>query len=147
MKKITGSIILVFLLSCAQPKQHAEIFAPGGNAIKGYDPVAFFTLGQPILGFDRFSYSWKGARWLFSSEEDLTRFKDDPEKYAPQYGGFCAYGTANGHKAPTETDTWTIVGDKLYFNYSSKVKEMWLKDQKALIEKADKNWPTVKETD
>ena len=147
MKKIMSSVILVFLLACTQTKQHAEIFAPGGNAIKGYDPVAFFTMGQPILGSDSLSYTWKGARWLFSSREDLENFRNDPEKYAPQYGGYCAYGTANGHKAPTQTDTWTIVGDKLYFNYNIQVKEKWMKDQKALIEKADKNWPSVKEID
>ncbi|HEV8504584.1 MAG TPA: YHS domain-containing (seleno)protein [Chitinophagaceae bacterium] len=147
MKKITNVFILVLLLACGQAKQHAEIFAPDGKAIKGYDPVDFFTMGKPVIGSDSLSYSWKGAKWLFSSQENLEIFKNNPEKYAPQYGGFCAYGTANGHKAPTETETWTIVGDKLYFNYNSKVKEMWMKDQKALIEKADKKWPSVKETD
>ena len=67
-----------------------------------------------------------------------------PEKYAPQYGGYCAFGTADGHKAPTQAETWTIVDDKLYFNYNLKVKDLWNKNMKANIEKADKNWPTVK---
>ena len=144
MKRIVSSLILVFLLACGRTNQHSEIFAPGGKAIKGYDAVAFFVQGRPVAGTDSFSYSWKGAEWLFSSKDNLESFSNDPGKYAPQYGGYCAYGTANGHKAPTETDTWTIVDNKLYFNYSDKVKEMWLKDQKALIEKADKNWPSVK---
>jgi YHS domain-containing protein len=144
MKQILSGFILFFLFACGRTNQHSEIFAPGGQAIKGYDAVAFFTERKPVVGNNGLSYSWKGAEWLFSSKENLESFSSDPEKYAPQYGGYCAYGTANGHKAPTETDTWTIVDDKLYFNYSSKVKEMWLKDQKALIEKADKNWPSVK---
>jgi YHS domain-containing protein len=144
MKQIVICLILVLLMACGRSNQHSEIFAPGGKAIKGYDAVAFFVAGKPVAGNDSWSYSWKGAEWLFSSKENLESFSSDPEKYAPQYGGYCAYGTANGHKAPTETDTWTIVDNKLYFNYSSKVKEMWLKDQKALIEKADKNWPSVK---
>ena len=131
-------------MACGRSNQHSEIFAPGGKAIKGYDAVAFFVQGRPVAGTNSFSYSWKGAEWFFSSKDNLESFSSDPEKYAPQYGGYCAYGTANGHKAPTETDTWTIVDKKLYFNYSSKVKEMWMKNQKALIEKADKNWPSVK---
>ena len=144
MKQILSGFILVLLMACGRSNQHSEIFAPGGKAIKGYDAVAFFVQGRPVPGTNSFSYSWKGAEWLFSSKDNLDSFSNDPEKYAPQYGGYCAYGTANGHKAPTETDTWTIVDNKLYFNYSSKVKEMWMKNQKALIEKADKNWPSVK---
>jgi hypothetical protein len=71
-------------------------------------------------------------------------FAVDPEKYAPQYGGYCAYGTADGHKAPTETDTWTIDNNKLYFNYNQKVKELWNKDRPGLIKKADEQWPKIK---
>ena len=147
MKQILSGFILVLLMACGRSNQHSEIFAPGGKAIKGYDAVAFFVQGRPVAGTNSFSYSWKGAEWLFSSKDNLDSFSNDPEKYAPQYGGYCAYGTANGHKAPTETDTWTIVDNKLYFNYSSKVKEMWMKNQKALIEKADKNWPSVRVQD
>jgi hypothetical protein len=74
----------------------------------------------------------------------LNDFKLSPEKYAPQFGGYCAYGTAAGHKAPTETNTWTIVNDKLYFNYNSDVKTKWMKDQAGLIEQANEKWPEVK---
>jgi hypothetical protein len=88
---------------------------------------------------------YKDAKWLFATQADLDAFKGSPERYAPQYGGYCAYGTSQGHKAPTKPETWTIVNDKLYFNYNPKVKEMWLKDQQALIEKADKNWVELKD--
>jgi hypothetical protein len=67
-----------------------------------------------------------------------------PEKYAPQYGGYCAYGTSEGHKAPTQAETWTIVNGKLYFNYNKQVKQMWMKDQAHRIEIADQKWPEVK---
>jgi YHS domain-containing protein len=124
--------------------QKSEVFVSGGKAIKGYDPVAFFTESKPVKGADSLSYQWKEATWLFSSRQNLEAFKASPDKYAPQYGGYCAYGTAAGHKAPTQTDTWTVVNDKLYFNYNSKVKEMWTKDQPALIKQADEKWPEVK---
>ncbi|HTI08915.1 MAG TPA: YHS domain-containing (seleno)protein, partial [Puia sp.] len=124
--------------------QTSEIFAPGGKAIKGYDPVAFFKESKPVKGADSLSYHWKGADWLFASRENLAAFSASPEKYAPQYGGYCAYGTSQGHKAPTETATWTVVNDKLYFNYNAKVKEIWVKDQEALIKVADQKWPEVR---
>lgn len=125
--------------------QKASVFNTNGTAIHGYDPVAFFTENKPEKGEEQFSYQWQDVNWLFVSKENLESFKAKPEKYAPQYGGYCAYGTAAGHKAPTETDTWTIVGNKLYFNYNKNVKTLWLKDQKNFIEKADKNWPGIKD--
>jgi len=139
-------IIVVFaLFSVLSVKaQTSEIFAPGGKAIKGYDPVAFFKESKPVKGADSLSYHWKGADWLFASRENLAAFSASPEKYAPQYGGYCAYGTSQGHKAPTETATWTVVNDKLYFNYNAKVKEIWVKDQEALIKVADQKWPEVR---
>ena len=68
----------------------------------------------------------------------------NPEKYAPQYGGYCAYGMSEGHKAPTDPNAWTIVDEKLYLNYSLEVKENWKKDQQQRIVKANKNWPQIK---
>lgn len=127
--------------------QKAEVFQKDGAAIRGFDAVAFFTESRPVKGEEKISYEWKGARWLFSSSTNMEKFKSDPEKYAPQYGGYCAFGMADGHKAPTETDTWTIIDNKLYFNYNKKVKEMWWKDTKGFIEKANANWPELKNKD
>jgi YHS domain-containing protein len=131
-----AAIVTVF----AQP----EIFSSEEGAIKGYDPVAFFKEHTPVKGKKENSFVWKEATWYFSSQENLKAFQSDPEKYAPQYGGYCAFGTAHGHKAPTQTDTWTIVENKLYFNYNQDVKKDWTKDQKELIKKADKNWVELK---
>lgn len=144
--KRTILIAFIAFLGIAQAKaQKSEIFAPGGKAIKGYDPVAFFTESKPVKGADSLSYQWKQATWLFASRKNLEAFKSDPDKYAPQYGGYCAYGLSQGHKAPTQTDTWTVVNDKLYFNYNSKVKELWVKDQPNLIKTADEKWPAIKD--
>jgi len=145
MRNLIIATFLLFLAACGANAQKKEIFSPEGKAIKGYDPVAFFREKKAVKGSEELSYTWKDAQWLFSSKENLDSFKANPEHYAPQYGGYCAYGTAQGHKAPTETDTWTIVDDKLYFNYNSKVRESWIKDTKGFIEKADKEWVNIKD--
>ena len=144
MKKIISMAVIVVAVVTQVRAQKAEVYSPGGKAIKGYDPVAFFTDSRPVMGVDSLSYSWHEATWLFANRQNLQRFKANPEKYAPQYGGYCAYGTAQGHKAPTEIDTWTILNDKLYFNYNQKVKEIWTKDRPDYIQKADKQWPEIK---
>jgi YHS domain-containing protein len=145
MKQMMLSILACFLIVHGNA-QRSELFAPGGTAINGYDAVAFFKESKPVKGSVMYSYQYKGATWLFSSKEDLDTFMKSPEKYEPQYGGYCAYGTSQGHKAPTQPDTWTIVNDKLYFNYNKQVKQMWVKDQMHLIEVADLKWPDVKLT-
>lgn len=137
-------IIALALGTFTARAQQSEIFAPGGKAIKGYDVVAFFNDSRPVAGADSLAYSYKGANWLFASRGNMEAFKANPDKYVPQYGGYCAYGTSEGHKAPTEAETWTIVDDKLYFNYNMKVKNNWSKKREELIEKADVQWPIIK---
>jgi len=144
MKKIIISIALVLIFGPLFA-QSSRVFTTDEGAIKGYDPVAFFKAGKPVMGKKEYSYQWNDATWYFSSSDNLKIFKKDPEKFAPQYGGYCAYGTSEGHKAPTETDTWTILNNKLYFNYNKDIQTEWKKDQKSRIEKADKIWPTIKD--
>ena len=124
--------------------QKSEIFNPSNVAIHGYDPVAYFKENKPVKGDAKFSSSWKGASWYFSNQQNLDAFKASPEKYAPQYGGYCAFGLAGGHKAPTSPQAWTITGGKLYLNYDKDVQKMWNKKQKEYIETANANWPKVK---
>lgn len=143
MKLLVAAFAIFATLSANSQK--AEIFSIEGKAIRGYDVVSFFKDNKAVKGSDSLSFNWKNTVWLFSTKENLEQFKSNPEKYAPQYGGYCAYGTAAGHKAPTETDTWTILNDKLYFNYNKKVKELWTKNQQQLIEKANTNWETIKD--
>lgn len=137
--------VLLFTAVLTTQAQRAEIFSVDGNAIRGYDVVAFFNEGKAVKGIDTLAYTHNDARWLFSSRKNLEAFKANPGQYMPQYGGYCAYGTADGHKAPTETDTWTIVDGKLYFNYNQKVKGLWTKNQPALIQKANTQWPLIKD--
>jgi YHS domain-containing protein len=145
MKKIILSAIVLSFTVIGAHAQKSATFVADGKAIKGYDPVAFFTESRAVRGQDSLMYGWNGADWLFSSRANLDRFRAEPEKYAPQYGGYCAYGTSQGHKAPTQVDTWSVVDGKLYFNYSMKVKEMWMKDRAGFIMKADQQWPALKD--
>lgn len=137
-------LIFVFLLNVSGCLAQHEVFVKSDAAIQGYDPVAYFKESQPVKGKAALSYNWKQATWHFASQQNLDDFKSNPEKYAPQFGGYCAYGMAEGHKAPTSPDAWTILDAKLYLNYNQGVKELWDKDQRGNIEKAIKNWPTVK---
>ena len=137
MKELFFSIMVLVISTCAVNAQQPAIFMQDGKAIRGYDPVAFFTVGKPVRGKERFSYHWKDATWLFSSKANLDSFSNNPEKYAPQYGGYCAYGCSQGHNSPTDVNTFTIVDHKLYFNYNKEVQAMWLKDQSLLIKQAD----------
>ena len=117
-------------------------FVEDGVAIGGYDPVAYFEDGGPAEGSAEHTAEWHGATWRFASAEHKNAFEADPEKYAPQYGGYCAW--ALGEKdslAPIDPTVWTVVGDKLYLNYDRGVQEKWLADRDALIERADENWP------
>ena len=116
-----------------------------GVAIKGYDPVAYFTEKMPVKGDSDFEYEWSGAKWRFASSENLEMFKGNPEKYAPQYGGHCAYGVANNYLVKIDPDAWTVYEGRLYLNYSLSVREQWKEDIPGHIEKADANWPKLKE--
>lgn len=142
MKTIFISSII--LLSFVQGYAQREVFIKSNAAIQGYDPVAYFKIAMPVKGRPEYTYKWKDATWYFSSQENLHEFKANPESFAPQFGGYCAYGMAEGHKAPTSPDAWTILENKLYLNYNKNVKELWDKDRPGYIEKAKKNWPTVK---
>jgi YHS domain-containing protein len=135
------SVVALFSQGCTT--KPSAVYSTDNGAIDGYDPVAFFTDSAAVKGEKTFSTEYQGATWCFRSAENLEAFKANPEKYAPQYGGFCAYGTADGHLSPTQADTWTIVGGKLYFNYNMKVKDKWMENQPGYIEQADKNWPEL----
>lgn len=146
MKKL--GISFTFLVSSFLSfAQKSPVYVKSGYAIGGYDPVAYFTMHKPVKGSGTITYQWQGANWCFSSEENMKSFKSSPEKYAPQYGGYCAYGLADGHKATTEADAWTISGGKLYLNYNKDIQSSWLKDKDSYIKKADTKWPDLKDKD
>jgi YHS domain-containing protein len=111
-----------------------------GKALSGYDPVAYFALQDAIQGDTRYQFVWNGAKWLFSSQDNLDKFRANPESYAPQFGGYCAYAVSEGHTANGDPQAWKIVDGKLYLNYSPDVKKMWEQDQDTRIAKGEKNW-------
>lgn len=120
-----------------------EVFVADSVAIRGYDPVAYFTVGAPVKGEPQFRHEWNGTAWLFSSRDNLERFKAEPERFAPQFGGFCAFGMSRGYKVGTDPAAFTIHDGKLYLNYNLPVQATWLKDTGAYIDKADANWVTL----
>lgn len=145
MKKVILFVGLFAFAGLSLFGQESATFIQSGKAIRGYDPVAYFNQGKPVKGNEKLVYSWNNASWYFSSKENLDLFKANPIKYAPQYGGYCAYGLSEGHKAPTDADAWTIENGKLYLNYNTDVRKMWSKEKKERIEKADKNWTEIKD--
>ncbi len=144
MKKLSLLLLSLVITGMHLIAQQSPVFVAAGKAIRGYDPVAFFTESKPVAGSDSFTYVWQEATWYFASASNRDMFKQNPEKFAPQYGGYCAYGMSDGHKAPTATDTWAILDGKLYFNYNKKVQELFNKDPKGRIEKANVFWPQIK---
>lgn len=115
----------------------------GNVAIEGYDPVAYFTQSRPVKGDSDFEYEWKDAKWRFSSAENLALFTANPEKYAPQYGGYCAYAVAKNTTASIDPTQFTVVDDKLYLNFNKGVQQKWLANRDGFIVDADQNWPEI----
>ncbi|HAH09118.1 MAG TPA: YHS domain protein [Alphaproteobacteria bacterium] len=114
-------------------------------ALGGYDTVAYFTVGKPTKGSDKFQTEYKGALWYFASQENLDKFKANPDAYRPQFGGYCAWAVSQGYTASADPHAWRIVDGKLYVNYDKSVQATWEKDIPGNIAKANKNWPKVLE--
>lgn len=140
-----AAAVCLSLILSVTPSAAGEIFEREGAAISGYDPVSYFTSDGPAKGSPDLEAAYKGATFRFATAENRTRFIADPEKYLPQYGGYCAYGTAGGYKAPTDPHAFTIVGGKLYLNYDAAIQDTWRQDKDGYISKADANWPAVKD--
>lgn len=120
-----------------------QVFSNRGSAINGYDPVAYFTDSAPVEGSAEFSTEWNGATWQFATPENLATFEADPEAYAPQFGGYCAYAVARGYTAKTDPDAWTVHNGKLYLNFSKGIRRRWLRDIDGEIIQGEANWPSV----
>jgi YHS domain-containing protein len=114
-----------------------------GQAVRGFDPVAYFTDGKPVPGQAEFSFPYQGAIWRFTSAEHRDLFKADPAKYAPQYGGYCAYAVSLGKTAPIDPQAWRIVEGKLYLNKNPGIQKDWEEDIPGNISKGDANWPRI----
>ena len=124
-------------------KNSENIYVQNNVAIRGTDTVAYFTQNKPVAGNNKYQYKWKGANWYFSSAENRDLFAQNPEKYAPQYGGYCAYAMTKGEFASIDPNAWSIVDGKLYLKYSKKVQSLWQKDIPGHITLANQNWEKI----
>ncbi len=119
--------------------------APPGPAIGGYDPIAYHILGEARRGDPEFALQWNGTTWWFISGEHRDRFRSDPDTYAPQYNGWCAYGAARGYAAETDpARAWSVIAGKLYLNWSAGVASRWKSRLQSEIEQADAHWPRIR---
>lgn len=136
------SALLVSSLSFAA---NIEVNANSNDlALKGYDTVSYFTKGEPTKGSDKFTAAYNGAIYQFSSADNRDLFQSEPSKYAPQYGGFCAFGVTMNRKFDTDPTAWHIRGDKLYLNLNKDVQKKWVTDIPGYIETAQTNWVDIK---
>jgi YHS domain-containing protein len=139
-----GSLaVLLFAAGFAAAAWAGEFFEKNGAAIRGYDPVAYFNEGKPVRGSAEHKATYKGSEFHFASRANRDAFAADPARYAPQYGGFCAFGTAGGYKAAIDPAAFTVVDGKLYLNYNRDVQKQWRADVPGMVAKADRNWPEV----
>ena len=135
-----GLLIVSFQTFAAEP----PVFTGRGEfAINGYDAVAYHKEQKPVKGDSDFVVQWNGAKWRFANEENRSLFESDPEKWAPAYGGYCAWAVAHNYTAKTDPDAWSIVDDRLYLNFNKRIRKKWSKDIPGYIERGDANWPEV----
>ncbi len=121
-----------------------EVNKDGQNAaLKGYDPVAFFAEARLVKGSPAYVYEWKHAKWYFASEKSRDLFRAAPDKYAPQFGGYCAWAVSHGYTADVDPEAWKIVEGKLYLNYNKDVQKKWEQDEKKYIEDGIRAWPDL----
>lgn len=114
-------------------------------AVGGHDVVAYFTQGEAVEGSADYRMEWRGAVWRFASEDHLQRFREDPSRYAPAYGGYCAYAVARGTTAAGDPDRWTIHGGRLYLNHDGDAQARWKTDAEGHIAAGDEHWSEMVE--
>ena len=121
----------------------APVNADSGVAVHGYDVVAYFTDSKPVRGSTGYQHEWMGTIWRFASEQNLKAFAESPEKYAPQFGGYCAWAVGHNYTANGDPEAWRIVDGKLYLNYSRSVQKQWEQDRDKWIADGSRNWPAL----
>jgi hypothetical protein len=140
---LLGALLLLGL-ALSFSTRASEVNVVDGVALKGHDPVAYFSAGMPQRGIPTLRHEHGGAAYLFATSENREAFKANPARYLPEYGGYCAFGVAGGYKADIDPAAFAIVDGKLYLNYNRAVQRDWSKDSAGFIRKADVRWPQVK---
>ena len=139
-----SGLVFTLLLFCLSVLAIEPVHNDSGLAISGYDPVAYFTEQRAVWGNSKYSHQWQGVTWQFDSNANKELFISAPMKYAPQYGGYCAYAAAKGSIAPGDPNAWTITDNKLYLNYSPAIKQRWSENIQGYTARANKKWPRLK---
>ncbi|MGW9686634.1 YHS domain-containing (seleno)protein [Flagellimonas sp. 2504JD1-5] len=146
---ITLAVLLGLIFTFAKIKRisplswgHKEVNQPlfSDTAINGYDPVAYIVSDKAMEGNEEYSYHWKNATWLFASEENQKLFMESPDKYTPEYGGYCAFAVSKGFTANSSPNAFDIIDGKLYLFDSEEVKQEWKSDLQENLKKGKANW-------
>lgn len=144
IQKATDGILMKFIFSLllltVLPGISVGNSPENDLAIRGYDTVAYFKSGKPQKGTESFTFQWHDMTWYFTTKENRDLFAANPERYAPQYDGYCAWAMTEARKAQTDPEVWKIVNGKLYLNCSMRAYEKWSMDIPGNIKKADMNW-------
>lgn len=130
--------------ACAEVEAQSVVNTAEGVAIHGYDAVAYHTEGRPVPGNDRFSFQWEGAEWRFASAENRDLFASDPQRYAPAYGGYCAWAVSRNGIADIDPSAFVIHNGRLYLNINERFNRRFSSDLAANIQRAEQNWPGVR---
>lgn len=138
--KLAGALMALFFLSSTAMAAEVEHSTVG---IQGYDAVAYFTDSKPVKGDGNHVVAHDGVNYLFASDEHKKLFEANPEKYLPQYNGWCAYGVAVNKKFIADPTVWKIVDGKLYMNLDRTIYAKWILDVPGNIKKADANWTQI----
>jgi YHS domain-containing protein len=141
-RRVVPALMLAGSLTAAMAAQHVNVDR-AQLAVKGYDVVAYFVEGRPEPGSAAFEYTHGGVRYRFASAANRDRFREAPERYLPQYGGFCAYAVSRGYTADTDPLAWKIVDGRLFLNYDRGAQRKWEEDVAGNIRKGDANWPSL----
>lgn len=145
MRERNLALVVAALIGLCAAAQADEpmYFAPGGIAMSGYDPVAYFTQGSPVEGTAEHSIVWRGATWYFVSSESQMFFEMNPLAYAPQFGGYCVYAVAEGHTAPTAPDAFFVRDGRLYFMHTATMVHQNQAKLGRIVAEAQDNWPAA----
>jgi YHS domain-containing protein len=144
MRQTTRFYLFIFCFFSQLVFAGDAVYQKDGIAIGGYDPVSYHTTRKASKGDSQYAYQWNSGSWHFSSQSNMELFAANPEKYAPRYGGFCAYAASKGALAPTDPQAWTVKDNRLYLNYSTAVRSKWREDIDDNIALANKNWPDLR---
>ena len=143
MVLITFALFLTTGAWASQPSVYTGLLSDTGAG--GYDTVSYFETGKPTKGSRGYTAEYQGVTWRFANAQNLARFQASPERFAPAYGGYCAWAVAQGYLAKGDPQHWAIRDGRLYLNYNQSVQNRWLEDTRGFIRQADANWPKVLE--